>query len=90
MFRIKHSHSHVLDDDSLHGYQHGIIDPKILATERRKWAIKWLFIGLIITALLQVCIVYVSGSVALLADTIHNIGDAFTAIPLWVAFTLAR
>jgi len=35
-------------------------------------------------------IVLLSGSVALLADTIHNLGDAVTAIPLWVAFTLGR
>lgn len=35
-------------------------------------------------------IVLISGSVALLADTIHNIGDAATAIPLWIAFMLAR
>jgi cation diffusion facilitator family transporter len=37
-----------------------------------------------------VVIVFFSGSVALLADTIHNIADAATAIPLWIAFTLAR
>jgi cation diffusion facilitator family transporter len=43
-----------------------------------------------ITAIMQVVIVYYSGSVALLADTIHNFGDAATAIPLWIAFTLAR
>jgi len=42
------------------------------------------------TAIFQVVIVLFSGSVALLADTIHNIGDAATAIPLWVAFTLGR
>ena len=35
-------------------------------------------------------IVALSGSVALLADTIHNVGDAGTAIPLWIAFVLAR
>jgi cation diffusion facilitator family transporter len=35
-------------------------------------------------------IVFLSGSVALLADTIHNFGDATTALPLWLAFTLAR
>jgi cation diffusion facilitator family transporter len=35
-------------------------------------------------------VVYFTGSVALLADTIHNIGDAATAVPLWIAFTLAR
>ncbi|TRW81993.1 cation transporter [Mycolicibacterium sp. 018/SC-01/001] len=40
------------------------------------------------TALAQIGIVTVSGSVALLADTIHNFSDALTAIPLWVAFAL--
>jgi cation diffusion facilitator family transporter len=54
------------------------------------WAIKISFIGLMITALLQVVIVYFSSSVALLADTIHNFGDAATAVPLWIAFTLSR
>jgi cation diffusion facilitator family transporter len=43
-----------------------------------------------VTAILQIFIVYISGSVALLADTIHNFGDASTAIPLAIAFSLAR
>ena len=54
------------------------------------WALKWSFVVLMITALLQVAVVIVSGSVALLADTIHNFGDAATAIPLGIAFLLAR
>ena len=41
------------------------------------------------TALVQIGIVIVSGSVALLADTIHNVSDALTAIPLWIAFALS-
>lgn len=79
-----HGHSHT------HSHLHGAIDPSILTTERGIWAIKWSFVGLMATALFQVVIVYVSGSVALFADTIHNIGDAATAIPLWIAFTLVR
>ena len=51
---------------------------------------KWSLIGLAVTAAFQVVVVFFSGSVALLADTIHNIADAATAIPLWIAFTLAR
>ncbi len=47
-------------------------------------------IGLLVTALFQVVIVYISGSAALLADTIHNFADAFTSIPLWIAFSLSR
>ncbi|MCL4241996.1 MAG: cation diffusion facilitator family transporter, partial [Dehalococcoidia bacterium] len=45
-------------------------------------------LGLGATAALQVVIVLISGSVALLADTIHNFGDAITAVPLWIAFAL--
>ncbi|MGI8707201.1 MAG: cation diffusion facilitator family transporter [Actinomycetota bacterium] len=48
------------------------------------------FGGLMLTAVLQVFLVLVSGSVALLADTIHNFGDALTALPLGVAFLLSR
>ncbi len=73
-----------------HGHTHGVIDPSLTNNEQGIWAIKWSFIILAITAALQLIVVFVSGSVALLADTIHNIGDATTAIPLWVAFVLAR
>ena len=76
--------------DSHHDHAHHAIDPTILTSERGIWAIKWSFIGLMTTALLQVVIVYFTSSVALLADTIHNFGDASTAIPLWIAFRLAR
>ena len=73
-----------------HGHTHGIVDPSILTTERGIWAVKWSFFGLFITAIFQIIIVYYSGSIALLADTIHNFGDALTAIPLLFAFILGR
>lgn len=73
-----------------HGHTHGIVDPGIASSERGIWAVKWSFGVLLVTALLQFVVVIVSGSVALLADTIHNMGDATTAIPLWIAFALAR
>jgi cation diffusion facilitator family transporter len=66
------------------------VDPSITTTSKGLRAVKWSFIGLMATALLQIFIVYISGSVALLADTIHNFGDASTAIPLAIAFSLAR
>ena len=47
-------------------------------------------VGLAVTAGLQAVVVGLSGSVALLGDTLHNVADALTAIPLLVAFTLAR
>jgi cation diffusion facilitator family transporter len=45
---------------------------------------------LLVTALLQMSIVYFSGSVSLFADTAHNIGDGLNSIPLLIAFYLAR
>ena len=81
-------HSH--DDVKGHGHTHGTIDPTIATTDRGIWAIKWSFSILAITAALQLVVALATGSVALLADTIHNIGDAATAVPLWVAFRLAR
>ena len=76
--------------DQHHGHTHGVVDPTIATTERGIWAIKWSFIILAITALFQIVIVLLSDSVALLADTIHNVGDAGTAVPLWIAFLLVR
>ncbi|TPG34451.1 cation diffusion facilitator family transporter [Mycolicibacterium hodleri] len=51
-------------------------------------AVKISLLALGVTAVAQLVIVMVSGSVALLADTIHNFSDALTAIPLWIAFAL--
>ena len=80
-----HPHGHVG-----HRHLHGLADPAIVTTARGIWALKWSCVGLLVTACFQLVVVALSGSVALLADTIHNVGDAATALPLWVAFALAR
>ena len=72
-----------------HGHQQAALDPN-LATDRGMWALKISLVGLLATAIFQVFIVVISGSVALLADTIHNFSDALTAIPLGLAFWLSR
>jgi cation diffusion facilitator family transporter len=53
-------------------------------------ATKISLLGLGATAVLQAVLVLVTGSVALLSDTLHNFTDALTAIPLWIAFSLGR
>ena len=53
-------------------------------------ATKISLLGLGATAVLQAILVVITGSVALLSDTIHNFTDALTAIPLWIAFSLGR
>ena len=72
-----------------HGHQEAALDAA-LATDRGIWAVKVSLVALLATAFFQVFIVYMSGSVALFADTVHNFSDALTAIPLGIAFTLAR
>ncbi|MEO5808696.1 MAG: cation diffusion facilitator family transporter [Sphingomicrobium sp.] len=85
-----HGHGHGHSATGGHGHVHGVIDPSLTTSDRGIWAIKWSFAILAVTAAFQFVIVMVSGSVALLADMIHNVGDATTAIPLWFAFVLAR
>jgi len=66
------------------------VDAAMATNERGIWALKISLIGLGATALFQIVIVLLSGSTALLADTIHNFGDAATSVPLWIAFALQR
>ena len=82
-------HGHV-DSAHGHGHTHGFVDPSISSNERGLWAVKWGFIGLFVTASMQLVVVLLSHSVALLADTIHNFGDAGTAVPLGIAFLFAK
>ena len=66
------------------------VDAQLESSSRGIWALKISLLGLLATAAFQVVIVLISGSVALLADTIHNFSDALTAVPLWIAFVLGR
>lgn len=66
------------------------IDSALESSAKGIRAVKISLVALMVTALLQVLIVIVTGSVALLADTIHNFSDALTSVPLWIAFILGR
>ena len=73
-----------------HGHSHGAVDGEILASGRGIRVTKISLAVLLVTAIFQLVVVGFTGSVALLADTVHNFGDAATALPLWAAFTLSR
>lgn len=66
------------------------IDDALEASKEGVRALKISMVILLATTVLQVIVVAISGSVALLADTIHNFSDALTAVPLWIAFILGR
>lgn len=79
-------HSH----NNAHSHDHGQLPLDASAMTRRGMqALLISFAGLLLTAVFQLVIVLLSGSVALLSDTIHNFADASTAIPLWIAFRLS-
>jgi cation diffusion facilitator family transporter len=71
-----------------HGHSHGLIDPSIKRSREGLRAVGLSLAVLALGAFAQVLIFLASGSVALLADLIHNFGDASTAIPLGIAFLL--
>jgi cation diffusion facilitator family transporter len=83
-----HPHDHGHDHSLGHGHSHGLLDESI---KRSRAGLKAVLASLVIlglTAGLQIVVFVLSGSVALLADLIHNAGDALTAIPLGAAFLM--
>jgi len=82
------AHNHHVRDQP-HGHTHGRVDPSVVRSREGVRAVSISLGVLAATAALQAVVFMLSGSVALLADLIHNGGDALTAIPLAVAF-LAR
>jgi len=94
----EHGHSH---PTGFKGFLYGLfvphshdaadsIDDALESSSRGIRALKISLFILLGTTLLQFGVVLISGSVALLADTIHNFSDALTAVPLWIAFILGR
>ena len=75
-------------DHSAHGHSHGLIHSSIRRSRAGLRAVGYSLAILGATAAIQAAIYVVTGSVALLADLIHNFGDALTAVPLGVAFLL--
>jgi cation diffusion facilitator family transporter len=99
-----HAHGHDHGHDHHHGFLGTLkeffvphthdssdsIDDALEASTEGVRALKISLFVLLGTTVLQFLVVLISGSVALLADTVHNFSDALTAVPLWVAFLLAR
>lgn len=94
-------HAHQEHPTGIKGFLYGLfvphshdaadsIDDALEANRSGIRALKISLLILLVTTVLQAVVVAFSGSVALLADTVHNFSDALTAVPLWVAFILGR
>lgn len=79
---MSHTHNHE------HSHSHGLIHEDIKRSREGIRAVAVSLAVLAVTALAQLVILTASGSIALLADVIHNFGDALTAVPLGIAFAL--
>ena len=66
------------------------VDAAMKSSDRGIRAVRMSLLILGVTAVLQAVVVSLSGSVALLGDTLHNLADALTAVPLWIAFSVGR
>jgi cation diffusion facilitator family transporter len=80
----EHEHTH----GTKHGHSHGLIHDSIKRSQEGIRAVSLSLVVLGLTAVAQTVIFISSGSIALLADLIHNFGDALTAVPLGIAFAL--
>lgn len=85
--QIKHQVGHLFSHDHDHSGERGSITDSGAVGIR---ATKVSLVALLLTAAIQGVIVVFSGSVALLSDTLHNLTDALTAVPLWIAFAMGR
>ena len=100
-----HDHDEHEHDHDEHEHDHGFfrslfsrhshdstssIDSALESSEKGIRALWISLVGLGVTAVLQLVVALLTGSVALLNDTFHNFADAFTALPLWLAFSLGR
>ncbi len=70
------------------GHSHGLVARSIVSSRAGLRAVSWSLLVLLITTVLQLGVFLLTGSVALLADLIHNFGDALTAVPLGIAFVM--
>ena len=82
----EHQHEHGHHDHGEHGHSHGLVDRSIVRSRAGLTAVSLSLGVLAATALVQAGILVLTGSVALLADLIHNVGDALTAVPVGIAF----
>ncbi|HKY78266.1 MAG TPA: cation diffusion facilitator family transporter [Acidimicrobiia bacterium] len=100
-----HGHDEHDHDQGEHEHEHGFfrslfsrhshdstssIDSALESSEKGIRALWISLVGLGVTAVFQLVVALLTGSVALLNDTFHNFADAFTALPLWLAFSLGR
>lgn len=90
-----HSSEHEHDHDHEHehgdgGHEHGSVNVELYSNEVGLRAVQISTAGMLLVSLIQFGIAAYGGSAGLFADALHNLGDVFTTVALWIAFALSR
>lgn len=82
-------HGHDDHDHDEHGHEHGRVDADLYGNKAGLRAVQISTLGMFLVAAIQFTIAGVGGSAGLFADALHNLGDVFTTVALWIAFVLS-
>ena len=85
----KHNHDHDHDEHA-HGHEHGKVDADLYGNRAGLRAVQISTAGMFLVAAIQFAIAWIGGSAGLFADALHNFGDVFTTIALWIAFVISN
>jgi len=85
----EHNHDHDHDEHA-HGHEHGKVDADLYGNRAGLRAVQISTAGMFLVAAIQFAIAWIGGSAGLFADALHNFGDVFTTIALWIAFVISN
>jgi cation diffusion facilitator family transporter len=85
-----HDHGHQHGHGHGHGHEHGSVNAELYGNEMGLRAVQISTAGMLLVSLIQFGIAAYGGSAGLFADALHNLGDVFTTVALWIAFALSR
>ncbi len=84
-----HDHDHDLDNHG-HGHEHGKVDADLYGNRAGLRAVQISTAGMFLVSIIQFAIAWIGGSAGLFADALHNFGDVFTTVALWIAFVISN
>ena len=85
-----HSHGEHAHDEKGHGHEHGKVDADLYGNREGLRAVQISTAGMLLVSAIQFAIAWIGGSAGLFADALHNFGDVFTTIALWIAFVISN
>ena len=85
----EHNHDEHEHDEHGHGHEHGKVDADLYGNQAGLRAVQLSTAGMLLVSAIQFAIALIGGSAGLFADALHNFGDVFTTVALWIAFVIS-